>query len=258
MFLRLVPSKYYPAIIRHLQKASLVCSSEYSKLDHPGMDVVMYRGIRRDSCKREPYTIEWLERYLRPGQVLYDIGANVGAYSLVAAKRFGGEVKVYAFEPAFQNFPVLVRNIQVNNCTGVILPISIPLSGGEGLLEFNYSSLDTGSALHAIGEPIDYRGNYFQPVFKQIMFSTTVDSLVYKYGLELPHHIKLDVDGLEFDILKGANKALQSAKCDSVLVEDAGRFDTNRLYEYMMQCGFFISEKYEHPNDAFYHIFKKN
>jgi len=55
---------------------------------------------RLTACAKEPWTIEWIETWLGPGETLYDIGANVGAYSLVAAEQHGGDVSVVAFEPA--------------------------------------------------------------------------------------------------------------------------------------------------------------
>src|SRR5688572_2023380 len=62
---------------------------------------------------KEPDTIAWINR-MKPGDVLFDVGANMGQYSLLAAQR---GVRVHAFEPEAQNFALLVRNIIVNNLT---------------------------------------------------------------------------------------------------------------------------------------------
>jgi len=59
--------------------------------------------VRLKSCRKEPETVNWIETFFKEGQVLYDIGANIGAYTLVAASFFDGKLRVYAFEPAFQN-----------------------------------------------------------------------------------------------------------------------------------------------------------
>ena len=53
---------------------------------------------RSNSCKKEPETIDWLTDNLRDGDIFYDVGANVGAYSLVAAS-INDNIKVYSFEP---------------------------------------------------------------------------------------------------------------------------------------------------------------
>ena len=65
---------------------------------------------------KEPDTIQWLQA-MKPGEVLYDVGANIGQYSIYAAKR---GVKVFAFEPESQNYALLCKNIVLNkleNCT---------------------------------------------------------------------------------------------------------------------------------------------
>ena len=66
---------------------------------------------RLRSNQKEPETAAWIETELRAGDVLYDIGANVGAYSLIAWAASGGQSKVYAFEASFSTFESLCRNI---------------------------------------------------------------------------------------------------------------------------------------------------
>ena len=74
--------------------------------------------FRLGSCAKEPETIRWLESELRPGDTFYDIGANVGAYSLVAFAITAGQAKIVAFEPGFATFTVLCQNIQLNSGLG--------------------------------------------------------------------------------------------------------------------------------------------
>ena len=68
-------------------------------------------NVRLHSCAKEPETVRWIEEYVREGDVIFDIGANVGAYSLVTSKVANGKARVYAFEPSFLNFAQLCRNI---------------------------------------------------------------------------------------------------------------------------------------------------
>ena len=73
---------------------------------------------RLNSCRKEPETVAWIERFVRPGDVVFDIGANVGAYSLVVDRAAGGQCTVYAFEPSFSTFAQLSRNVALNGGAG--------------------------------------------------------------------------------------------------------------------------------------------
>ena len=64
----------------------------------------------------EPFTADWIERSIKPGDVLYDVGANVGPYSLIAAKATSNGARIFAFEPSAPSFHGLSRNILINDC----------------------------------------------------------------------------------------------------------------------------------------------
>jgi hypothetical protein len=104
------------------------------KMDYRQRDIFLamdsdfeYR-VRLHSCEKEPETVDWIETFMKEGDVLYDVGANIGAYSLVASKFFYGKVKVYAFEPAFPNFAQLCKNLALNGCQGAVVPLQVALS----------------------------------------------------------------------------------------------------------------------------------
>ena len=99
---------------------------------------------------KEEGTIAWLKNNIRQGDVLYDIGANVGLYSLYAAK-LDRNVKVYAFEPHKFTFVQLMENIALNELTGAIIPISIPLHDSTDVSTMNYAHLDSGSSQSQLG-----------------------------------------------------------------------------------------------------------
>ena len=85
-----------------------------------------------------------MESNYQAGEVFFDIGANVGAYSLVASKFLDGDLKVYAFEPSFVTFSQLCRNIQLNALSSSIIPLQIVLAEQTGMETLNYSNLDPG------------------------------------------------------------------------------------------------------------------
>lgn len=160
---------------------------------------------------KEPDTIAWINNMER-GEVLFDIGANMGQYSLVAANR---GVRVHAFEPESQNFALLVRNIIINNMSPLITPWPVALSDHMSLDLLHLSSLMPGGSCHAYGDSIDFHGTPKQFPHSQGSCSTTLDHFCAKYGPAT--HIKIDVDGFEHLVIKGGT--VNIAKAKSVLIE---------------------------------------
>jgi FkbM family methyltransferase len=234
------------------------------KLDYSREDIWMnldslQQVYRLGACKKEPETVEWIETHVKPGEVFYDIGANVGAYSFIAQSVAGGNCTVYAFEPSFSTFAELNLNILLNNFSEKIIPLYVALSNETGLLKFNYSSTTPGTALHSIGEAIGEDGKQFQPAFVQPILSYRLDELIKQFALRLPNHIKLDVDGAEFSVLQGADETLLNAGIRSILVEINEKiFTYEEIPRYLESKGFRIKSK--HPRlgpDLFNYIFER-
>jgi FkbM family methyltransferase len=209
------------------------------------------------SCRKEAETVEWIETYIRDGDVLYDIGANVGAYSLVASKFTNKKARIYAFEPGFPTFAQLSTNILLNNCQDSITPLQIALSSSTKLDSLNYNNLTSGGALHALGEAIDYAGEPFTPVLRQYVISYRIDDLIKDFGIPVPNHIKLDVDGTELEILKGAPQTLADSRLRTLLLEineDLTDFKDNIL-SCLRESGMHFHAKYGHPRNLFNYVF---
>lgn len=195
------------------------------RLDFPECEIwirassSMERNWRAHSCAKEPWTADWLRHTVRPGEVLYDIGANVGTFSLVAAKHC--QARVIAFEPGYSSFARLCDNIQLNGCQHMIVPVPIPLADDSGVFGFKYRSLDPGQSRHKLKlDAWQFRGptpgalRYEQPVL-----AMTLDDVISTFQLPEPHHLKIDVDGAEDRVLKGARRTLKSSALRSVLIE---------------------------------------
>jgi len=214
------------------------------------IDSVIEYETRLHSCEKEPDTVEWIETFMKPGDTFYDIGANVGAYSLVAAKFFAGAVRVYAFEPAFLNFSQLCRNLFLNGCQEIVIPLSVALSDNTKIDAFNYHDLVAGGSLHTLGEAIDYKGDRFDPVLKQPMLSYRADDLIAQFNLPVPNHIKIDVDGIELSVLKGADETLSNPALRSIVVELEEGENEAQISEYMFSKGFELNSKHRRRTPA--------
>lgn len=214
------------------------------KLDYPHADIYMRvmtdaEEYRLRACAKEPFTVEWIHGRIGAGDVLYDIGANVGAYSLVAAKKPGGGARVFSFEPVYATVATLCANIVLNDAGGLVTPIPVALSGATGMSGFGLHNLEPGAARHVLGpgipddEPVLYR----QPVM-----TFALDELVEFLHLPAPNHLKLDVDGGELAVLQGASETLSSAALRSLLVEVAMP-DSDAVTAALERHGFRLASK---------------
>ncbi len=211
-----------------------------------GIDSLFEYDVRLRSCGKEPGTVRWIEEWIKDGDVLYDIGANVGAYALIAAKIRPGKVTVYAFEPSFANYGELCRNVALNACEGTVVPLPVVLSDETVLGSFNHRSFVAGAAMHRFGAAIDPEGHAFQPLYKQPVLSYRLDDLIAAFGMPVPQHIKIDVDGLEPNVLAGAERTLRDPGVRTVLVELLADSDSARVAIGHLERAGFVVHAMEH------------
>ena len=168
---------------------------------------------------KEPDTLDWIDKQFKPGDIIFDIGANIGQYSLYAAKRLEGNVKILAFEPEALNFAKLNRNIVLNGLVDVIVPYPIALSNRTAVDTFYSKTFATGASLHALGRKITQGEVPFQPQNRQGTVSSSLDDLTEQFGLPVPTHIKVDVDGIEDLIVEGATGLFKKPELQTFLIE---------------------------------------
>jgi FkbM family methyltransferase len=183
------------------------------------------------------------------GDVFFDVGANTGSIALRTAMMHHGRVPVFAFEPAFDTFGALVRNISVNNLSHVITPLHVALFDETGIRPFHRSSVGAGTALHAVGQPLDYTRQSFTPVAVEPVLAYRLDDLISTMALPRPTRIKLDVDGFEDKVLAGAMGVLAASHCD-VYIElvEATADDPHpqRVTRMLRDHGYHLAEVVEH------------
>jgi len=206
-------------------------------LDWLGGEIRLARasGKRTKATEKEPFTVAWIEAELRPGEVLYDVGANAGAYSLIAATAVP-EARVVAFEPSFATFALLCENIHLNGLGGRIVPIPVPLGASTALETFRYASTEPGESSHNPSDP-------GLVVFEQTMLVHSLDDLVERFELPAPNHLKLDVDGAELDVLRGAVGVLASQALRTIMVELAPGDTT--VEAFLEEHGLTLRRRYE-------------
>jgi FkbM family methyltransferase len=190
---------------------SLTPTRELDYPRHPIRLVVSSPAIKRrlDSVAKEPFTVDWLETF-QPGDVFYDVGANVGPYSLIAAKATGGSAQVLALEPSPASFAALARNVEINDCAGCVTPLPLALWSETGLVPVTWRSGQAGRARHRLDTETDSAA---------MVVGIRLDDFVEQLGGPVPTHAKVDVDGHELDVLRGAERTLARPEWRSIMVE---------------------------------------
>lgn len=184
--------------------------------------------------EKEPETIAWIDGF-RPGDVLLDVGANVGTYTVYAASR--GH-RVIAIEPEAGNYALLNRNIALNGLDGEATAYCMGLGDREGLFTLNLSTTQSANSQHQLGDALDFEGKPFHPEFRQGAVGTTLDALAEACGV-WPDHVKIDVDGLEAAVLRGGMRLLGSGRVRSLLVElNESREDHRDATNWLRSAGF--------------------
>lgn len=165
---------------------------------------------------KEPDTIAWIETF-DASDVFVDIGANIGIYTIWAAMTRG--VSVYSFEPESLNYAELNKNIFLNDLSRRVHAFCMAISDEAGIGELHLSKFHIGTSCHAFGEQVDFKLQPFNSPMAQGCVSVTLDELVAGGAVPMPTHIKIDVDGIEHKVIKGAANVLGDPRVKSVLIE---------------------------------------
>jgi FkbM family methyltransferase len=189
---------------------------------------------------KEPETLEWIDSLLE-NSVLWDIGANVGLYSIYAAKI--RNCKVFSFEPSIFNLELLARNIFINNLTEKVTIIPLPLNDKLGISKLQLTTSELGGALSTFDHNIGYDGKKIQKVFEFSVMGITIDYAKAKLDLPQPDYIKMDVDGIEHFILSGGIEVLTSVKGVIIEVNDDYKEQADNCYKLLSSAGLTLQNK---------------
>ncbi|NQU58109.1 MAG: FkbM family methyltransferase [Rhodospirillales bacterium] len=176
----------------------------------------------------EPETLEWIKGFPK-GAVLWDIGANIGAFSLYAALM--PETRVLAFEPAAATYAVMVKNIEINAMSERISTYPVALSDETQLGAFNMASTQAGGFMHAFEETTNVHDEVIAIRFSQATVGFTIDDFIRLFAPPKPTHIKLDVDSTEAKIIEGGKGLLSEGSVKSVYIELEGALEKGRNRE---------------------------
>lgn len=206
-----------------------------------------------NSFYREPITMEWISDFIGQDDAVIDIGANIGAYSLLIAIMKKNSF-VYAIEPESSNFYSLNRNIIANKLSHKIMPLCLAIGEKNSINTLFLSRNEPGSALHSIERP-ESEGESFLPTHNQGIIEYTFDSLINQIdNLEIKH-VKIDVDGFEDKVINGAIDFLKNSKCKTILIE-AYEKTVDDVNNILLLNGFseYKRDEWHRPNGIAYNI----
>ena len=147
---------------------------------------------------------EYFKRILKRGDIVVDVGAHIGYYTLISGARVGKEGHVYSFEPNPETFKRLKRNVQLNNLNNISL-YNIGLSDKEEFLTLNLpTSINTGTA--GITIPENFSGKSLK------VKAIPLDKFIEKNNIKKVDIIKIDVEGAEIKVLKGMMETIRKFK----------------------------------------------
>jgi FkbM family methyltransferase len=138
-----------------------------------------------------------LRRALRPGDVFFDVGANVGFFTILGARLVGPSGKVVAFEPHPANVEALRANVEANAFENVVVvPNAVTASSGERLLDIRSATL---------AKLVEDRS---EPGAAELVPATSIDDFVSTHADLIPDVLKIDVEGHEVEVLSGMRGTL--------------------------------------------------
>ena len=186
------------------------------------------RGGSADLWMMSPMGEGEIRKYfdLKEG-VFLDIGANVGKYSIMLGKRMGVDGRVLAFEPEPNNIKSLKKNIELNRVNNIDI-IEKACSNSKGEIDFYLSSNNTG------GHSITAKTNN-----KITVQADTLDNILKERGVSRVDMVKIDVEGAEYLVLRGASIMLRKFR-PKIIFESWGSESYNKIKDILIPNGYKI------------------
>jgi FkbM family methyltransferase len=173
--------------------------------DELGMHYALGREFEPDVC-------DFFRRFLRPGMVVFDLGANIGQFTLLAAKRVAPGGAVHAFEPAPSEHAKLRANVALNGFAHVVAS-AVAVCDQKGEVQLHTAGSGLG-IYNSLGKPL-----WGESGVTVAVPSTTLDDYVREAGVHRLDLIKMDVEGAELAVLRGGAAVFSGPEAPVVVCE---------------------------------------
>ncbi len=227
--IREIPSK----VLSTLLPRRTVCSRGLRFTLQCDNHITQYRWKSYNT--KEPETLDWIDRYMKDGETFFDIGANIGVYTIYAALRHP-TARVIAFEPEYANLHLLRDNVMANGLQDRVEIYSIALGNRTGISQLHIQDLTPGAALHTESkDALEVTRTHKPVIWREGICIFTLDAFCEETHV-LPHCLKIDVDGTEIEILEGASHTLRSPTLRCLIMEMFGGPATREACARLLQA----------------------
>jgi len=172
----------------------------------------------REMLLREPETLEWIDSF-GSDEIFWDVGSNIGVFSLYAAVTRG--VRVVALDPLPQNYHSLIENAALSNVSELI-EIYCVAASDETIVAPLYISSEANTAGGAncpFGENTSNYGKPVTPARRISALGFSIDDFLKTFEVPFPNHLKVDIDGVQEKVIVGAHDTLRDPRLLSVMFE---------------------------------------
>lgn len=166
-----------------------------------GVDSIISPLLLKDKVW-EPFETELFRSTIAPGMTVLDVGANLGYYSLIAARAVGDAGRVFAFEPDPDNFQLLCKNIEINGYNNIV-PIQKAVTDSSGVVELFQSPKNRGDHRIFNGQIFNYDNDRQKIIVDAISLDEFFDEEMHQ-----PDVIKIDVQGAEMKLFQGSTRMI--------------------------------------------------
>lgn len=170
---------------------------------------------------------EDIVKLFRPkeGDIVVDVGAHIGKYTIIASKMVGSKGKVIAIEAHPVNYDILKKNIVINRLNNVVA-LNYAVHSKETMVKLYEPGQEEGFTIYntIMSERTSRNQKYIE------VKANTLDSLLLLNGINQVNWIKIDVEGAEYEVLKGSTNILSSSKDISLLIEIHNLGATNKNF----------------------------
>lgn len=182
----------------------------------------LYRMLKHKP-QQSQYEIEKAEQifyiqYLKPGMVAFDVGANIGEISLLFSRFVGGQGQVHSFECSPNTFKRLNEIVTISNRKN-IKQNCICLSDAISTAELYIFDDDHASWNTMANRPLHEYGIKIKPTSIQKVPTTTIDAYCESHNIQKIDLLKIDVEGAEYQVLKGASRMMREHRIQCVIFE---------------------------------------
>jgi FkbM family methyltransferase len=196
----------------------------------PHGELLMYCNSRETAMyppvylTNEPDTLAWIDA-MPDDAVLWDIGANVGIYTMYAG--LAGH-QVLAFEPASSTYFTLIKNLEINGLLDQVDAYCLAFDDQTRLGKLNMAGNISGSSMHAFERDTHCWDEQITIKIAHPTMGFSIDTFISLFDPPKPTHLKLDVDSTEKEIIDGARDLLTNHPLKSIWVEVDGAIERER------------------------------